>query len=391
MHIRISHSAQSEDKISSPFFVFMLAAAFSNLLGWGSYILLGLSAVFFVWNYYKIKIPVSVFPIAIFACLYFLFRLNSDEINSIFKIFLCPLLWIVGYNIEKLPRIRVVLKIAAILALGMAIHGVLNYYYNTVMGVTMSISLKKDVWTGEGLAATGQAALFTPFLSLFIWLVFAKQERWVKIGTIILFLCALMYAIQLGSRTFLLLTLLSIVLGVLCYAQKRGKGMQILLAFLVFAVVFAILYSTDTFGLRTYIRGSYLIRRMAVEKGFYALAENGRFYYKKEYLKNALLYPWGGSHLLEDVVGAYAHDLWLDMMDEAGIITALAILNYTIIACFRILILCGKKRIPQDEKIALYSYAVIIYAQFFAEPIWQGSPMLLLFFIFVDGMLSKFV
>lgn len=391
MHIRKKRSIESEDRISAPLFIFMLAVAFSNFLGLGSYMLLALCAVFLIWNYYKIKIPISAFPIFIFACLYFVFLINYSDIKSIFKIFLCPLLWLVGYNLEKLPRTRQILKISGILAMGMAFHGLVNYYYNTVNGVSMSAVTKMDVWSGEGFAATGQAALFTPFLSLCTWLFFAKQKRWVKIGSIILFFCSLMYSIQLGSRTFLLLTVLSVVLAVLFYAQKRGKGMRILLAVLIVAGVFAIMYFTDAFGLRTYIQGSYLFRRMAKEKSFYDLSGNGRFASKKKYLENAFLYPWGGNHLREEIAGSYAHDLWLDIMDEAGIITALAILVYTLMALYRILILARNKKVPPDERVALYSYAIIIYAQFFVEPIWQGSPMLLLFFIFVDGMLSKLI
>lgn len=391
MHIRRKYSVQQEDRISAPLFVSMLAVAFSNLLGLGSYMLLALCAVFFVWNYYRIKIPVSAFPITIFACLYFFFQINDDGISSIFKIFLCPLLWIVGYNLEKNPRMRVILKIAAIFAMGMAIHGVANYYYNTVNAFNMAMAMKMDVWTGEGMAATGQAVLFTPFLSVLIWLVFAGKKRWIKVGAVILFLCSLMYSIQLGSRTFLLLMVLSVVLGVAFYAQKQDKGMKILFAALVLAGTFAILYSTDTFGLRTYIEGSYLIRRMNEEQGFFNLSENGRFYFKRKYLENILLYPWGGSHLREEIVGAYAHDLWLDIMDEAGIPAALAILVYTITAFYRILILSRNRKVPKDEKIALRSYAIIMCAQFFVEPIWQGSPMLLLFFVLIDGMLTRYV
>ena len=103
------------------------------------------------------------------------------------------------------------------------------------------------------------------------------------------------------------------------------------------------------------------------------------------------LYPWGGSHLSEEIVGAYAHDLWLDIMDEAGIPAALAILVYTITAFYRILILSRNRKVPKDERIALRSYAIIMCAQFFVEPIWQGSPMLLLFFVLIDGMLTRYI
>lgn len=390
MYIRKDHNVQQADKISMPFFVLMLAVAFSNFLGLGSYILLALCAGFFIWNYYWIRIPGSVWPIVIFACLFFMSQIFYGDIKSMFKIFLCPLLWIMGYNLEKNPKIHVILRIAAILAMGMVIHGIANYYYNTVQGVSMAGATKKDVWSGEGFAATGQAVLFTPFLSLFIWLVFAQRKRWIKISVMILFCICAMYAIQLGSRTFLLLTMLSVALGILFYAQKRGKSGKILLAVLAFVGIFVILYSADISGLRTYIEESYLFHRMDREEGFYDLLGNGRFYFKRQYLKYAIQYPWGGSHLRKEIVGSAAHDLWLDIMDEAGIFTALAIFFYTIAVLYRILLCSWKKNLLQDERIALRSYGIIMYVQFFLEPIWQGSPMLLLFFVLVDGMLTRY-
>ena len=391
MHIRRIHSIYRNNRIDAPFFTFLFAVGFSNLLGLGSYMLLVLCGIYFTWNYCRVKIPASVFPILLFSCLYFVFQIGYGDTLGTFKIFLCPLLWLVGYNFDRFSDVRAILKTAAILALGMAVHGLANYYYNTVAGISMGEMTKMDIWTGEGTAATGQAVLFTPFLALFTWLVFAEQKRWIKAGVLLLFFCALMYSIQLGSRTFLLLAILSVLPGVLFSAQKRGIGLKILLAAAVLAAIVAVLYSKDTFGLRTYIEGSYLFRRMAVEKGFYHLSENSRFHYKKKYLENAFRYPWGGSHLHRDVVGAYAHDLWLDILDEAGILTALAILIYTTIAFCRILLLSQSKKSARDESVALRSYAMIMGAQFFVEPIWQGSPQLLLYFVMIDGMLSSCV
>ena len=150
-------------------------------------------------------------------------------------------------------------------------------------------------------------------------------------------------------------------------------------------------YGKNYFGLRTLIENSYLSYRMDWDRqSFFALFQNERFQLKLTYLKNLLEYPWGGRKM-SSFAGNYAHDLWLDIFNEVGIIPMIGITLYTVLALLRLSKVRKDRRLSSKERIAITCYSLIIYAQFFVEPIWQGAPLLLCSFMIIDGMLAKFL
>ncbi|MBP3683456.1 MAG: hypothetical protein J6J12_00630 [Oscillospiraceae bacterium] len=380
-----------EDR-SSSFLLLMLAVAVSNVLGRGSYLLLAVGAAYFLLHYYSMKVPDAVVPLLVFSCIYCLFSITSQGIVNAAQIFICPLLWLVGYNLPEAKRISGVFTLVAVLAAGQTAHGLLNYGYNILENVSMGSATKLDIWTGEIQAATGQAAQFTMFLASFFWLTAVQERRWLRVGAVAVFLCTLLYAVQLGSRSFLVLAVLSAGTGILLsWLRRNPLGMKLLLWMLLGAAVILVLYSRNIWGLRTYMEGSFLYRRNSLGQNFSAMLTDGRFHLKKVYLENLLRYPWGGNVIRERIAGGYAHDLWLDTFGEAGLPALAVLLVYTAAAFFRI-VRAGKLcTVSSNEQTALMCYGVVIFAQFCAEPIWQGCPMLLYSFVLTDGMLVRLI
>ena len=384
---------ENSNKIISKLWLLMLAMAFSNFMARGSYLLLAVGALFFVVHYFRIKIPVSSVPLLLFACIYFAFTFHSKGPVDAVQIFVCPLLWLVGYNLPEARQKDTIFVVMAVLSLGMAAHGWLNYAYNVVQKTDMYGSVKLDIWTGEGQAATGQAAHFSFFLACLYWMLFAQKKRRLRLLIAVGFFAALMYAVRLGSRTFLVLSAMVFAVGIGASMLQRGqkrRAVYLLLGLLTALIVFVIAYSRDLWGVRTFVEGSYFFRRTEREGGFFDLSTSERWKFKRIYLENLLTIPWGGGHLMK-LAGGYAHDLWLDMFDEAGILALMAILWYTVAAGLRILAVRRRGGLTVQERNALLCYGIVIYAQFFAEPIWEGSPMLFYAFVLADGMFAKYL
>ena len=385
--------------VSSKYLLLMLAVAMSNFMGFGSYLLLAIGLLFLLFHYDSAKVSASVLPLLLFSCIYFLFTLYYQGLLGAAQIFVCPLLWIVGYNLPEAKRFYTIFAVIAVMAVGMCFHGLANYVYNIVQGVSMFSATKVDVWTGEGAAATGQAAHFTMFLGCLFWLVIVQKRKWIRVTSIGVFLCALLYAIQLGSRSFIVLCLLTAFTGIGVYIMRKGKSKQkirLLLALCFLVAIIAVVYITDMWGLRTYIEGGYMVRRAAKGQSLGKIFTDTRITLKIEYFKRLFVYPWGGGKVSSEIVGSYeytggyAHDLWLDMFDEAGILALVALVIYTIASIYRIVAVRNDSRVLPDEKIALVCYAITVFAQFCVEPIWQGSPMLFLSFVLIDGMMAKY-
>ena len=69
----------------------------------------------------------------------------------------------------------------------------------------------------------------------------------------------------------------------------------------------------------------------------------------------------------------------------------MAVLVYSIAAFSRIYKAQKDRRVSAEERTSLTCFGLTILAQFFVEPIWQGSPLLFCAFVMVDGMIAKFL
>lgn len=374
----------------SVLFLLLLAVAVSNFRLYGSQLLMMACGLFLIVKYYAVKVPAAFFPIMVFSCIYLLTCLHHKGLVGAMKIFVCPLLWLVGYNMPEARKLSSVFKVASILAFGMAFHGLLNYLYNSASGVDMTTGVTMDVWSGQNSSATCQATNFTLFLSILFWLLCVQKKGWLKMLSAFFFVCSMLYAIQLGSRSYLILGVPSVVCSLHFRIRSRTKNLlSFLLILLLSCGLFAFCYRKDLWGLRSYIENSYLVYRMELDReSFFSLQNNSRFYFKAKYLENMFAVPWGGGHLRERIVGSHAHDLWLDMMDDTGIPGLLALLVYSIGALSRILRVRKDRILGGGEKAALLGYAITMHAQFFVEPIWQGAPILFCCFVMIDGMLA---
>lgn len=390
----IDYKRKQTINVASAGFLLSLAVAVSDFKLLGIYMLVAISALFLVVKYYTAKVPVSVCWVLLFSCLYFLFVLPYYGPISSVKIFACPLVWLVGYNMTEAKKMGAILRVMLVLAFGMAAHGLLNYVYNTLIGTDLSTGRSVDIWSGEISAATGQAVNYALFSSMSFWLIFIQKKWWLRLLSGGMLLCAVMHTIQMGSRTSLILVLISMFTGFFFYSVAKGRKKQIVLiltAILGIAAGCAVMYRMNLFGLRDYVEGSYLFYRIGYHGGsFFQLTENSRFYFKLKYLENLKAYPWGGQHLVNKVVGSYAHDLWLDIFGDAGLLTLAAVLVYTTTAFTRLSRVRKSSRVTGTERVALLTYTVAIFAQFLVEPIWQLAPLLLCSFVLIDGMLARF-
>ena len=390
------YSNNKSYKEKYPFFLLLLLAmAASNFLVLGVYIFL-IVALCFLFFRTKFVLPPSALPLLLFAGFYFAFTaLYPDKslITSL-KIFVCPLLWIVGYNMALGKKIEQHFIVIIFLAFGMTFHGIANYIYNILNDTDFALGRTYDVFTKELSSSTGQAINFTLFIALAFWLIFLQKNKLLKITSIALYICSVLYDIQIGGRTFLVLSAIAIIVGLVGYivfsAQKTGSKKRIvLLVLLVLGVVVLLLlaFCFDLFGIKTFYEKSYLYTRLE-NHGASELGHDTRFSVKLKYLKKMPYYLFGGNHLSQENNLPFAHELWLDIYDDAGIFAYLAIVIYSILAAVRSIKTICLPILTLEQKTAVFCLSIILFLQFFVEPILSGAPMLLYSFIIIDGMLA---
>ena len=393
--------SRSEELNQNRYEFLILAALFlavSNFMLLGVYILLFLSLVFFL-NRGKVPFANAVLPLLLFSAAYFFAVLiHGDSVISAAKIFVCPLIWLMSYTAARNKDMGEIKRLFVTLSLGMAIHGVINFLYNSFLGTNLQAGLSYDFWSQAYSPSTGQAVNFTLLVAIAFWMIFLqKDSKAITIIGIVVLVIATIYDVSIGGRTFLLLIVIALGISLIMYISFsftdktfRRRIVPMLLVILFLIVLGIILYQRDAFGIRSAYERSYLYVRLTYHNAG-DLRGNDRIEKKLEYISNASKYLWGGNFLSKKEGFGYAHELWLDTYDDAGIVAYIFIVIYTFISGSHFVKVGKSKIVDHRWRIAIITILIIVMLQFFVEPILSGSPMLFYSYIIMDGALARWL
>ena len=171
--------------------------------------------------------------------------------------------------------------------------------------------------------------------------------------------------------------------------KKLMLGMGIVIVVILLALIGMYVIEHDVGGIYSFYKNSYLYVRINSHNAW-DITSDGRISIKFSYLKHMGESMWGGNYLKNRIVKNYAHELWLDIYDEVGIIPYIFIIIYTLSAVLRLIKTIKNKNLEYPYKVALWGYVLIMLAQFFIEPILQGAPILLYSFMLIDGITAAF-
>jgi hypothetical protein len=185
----------------------------------------------------------------------------------------------------------------------------------------------------------------------------------------------------------MLLIIVVIAFGHRFIRQKKGR-IAILLAVIISISALVIAYSSDIFGIKTFVEDSSLYNRFFGTEAI-DIDEDGRMENKLFFIEHMLDYPWGGNHLFE--MKGYAHDIFLDTYDEASVFAFCAMIAF-MINTFKHFISCLKDTSLSFafRQIVLCVYTSI-YIIFMLEPILQGMPWLFASFCLIDGYVGGII
>lgn len=262
-----------------------------------------------------------------------------------------------------------------------------HYIFNWIKNGNADERNTVDLWTNSVMAATGQAALACLPLALAVACLFMKSNKGLKFLAFASLVLIVMYNLVLAGRTLIALLLIAVV-GALVHQlceMKRGK-LRLILSLLIIIVLIAFIYQINLLGVRDYIESSLLYDRFFGEHAM-DLDEDGRLEKKIYYLKNMFAHPFGGANMREQM--GYAHDIYLDTYDEAGIFAFAAILIYIVASLIRMIKCVKDKTLPFQFRQVVFCVYLLLYIEFMVEPILQGMPWLFASFCLIDGYVAR--
>lgn len=335
------------------------------------------------------------FAILLLFALFWIFfaQLVAGSILDLIKPFVYALCYLMGMSFLSKNKMKSKHKFGhfyvfiSVISAGPFIHYLLNWIKNGNASERNTI----DVWTNSVMSATGQASLACLPLALAIACLLCKSPKQLKFISVAVIVLILGYNLVLSSRTLILLTLIIFSVGLLyLLKESKGKKARILLIAIAVIVLLFLVYETNLFGIKDFIHSSALYDRFFGSNSM-DLDEDGRADRRKFYLKNLFLYPFGGANMRDEV--GFAHDIFLDTYDEAGIFSATALAVYVAMTVIRLVKCVTNRSLPSEFRQIVLCVYMVLYMEFMIEPILQGMPWLFASFCFIDGyvgvMLSK--
>jgi hypothetical protein len=299
----------------------------------------------------------------------------------------------IGYCVYDEPSSQRIKSMLLLMAAAMAAHSILNMVYNiTQSGISVFYSGRTvDFWSGSISSATGQAAYYFMIAGCLGYIVCGSGEMKSRMWMLGIYAVALIHNLLLGGRTFLVLSLTSLIVGIVFSAVKSKNKRKLLTICIVSASIIGLIvlaYMLNWFGLRDFFQSSFFYYRFFITDSF--SLESERMERRFLYLKNMFRYPFGGNNIRRYLGVGYAHDLWLDVYDDAGMIAFILLLVSTILSVRRAITLVREN---QDENMTLLSLGlyVTLLASFLVEPILAGCPIVLVVYFLMDGLLSTYI
>lgn len=358
-----------------------------NFMLRGSYLIMAAFVLCILWKRGTVRANRSVLGLCFLALSYFLFEmLSCGTIN--FRIIAAPCAFLTAYNLADGTEEYEPTKILRWIAVAMALHSTTSLFYNLRMGGVSAFSsgVSYDAWSKEISTATG-IAMYYVFLAAAIPLMMLRP-KWYHIA---IFALSLFHDVLIGGRTFLAVSAIALALTVLfrAFTGKRRVRASIKYTTVVIAAaaVLFFAYQNDYFNIRSGFESSYLYYRFFRSAHTEDLSATSRWERKIIYLQNLFTYPWGGNHLRDELKIGYAHDIWLDTFDKAGLVSLACMLAYTISSVFRVFRYARSSRVDFRERIVFSVFPIVMMVAFFVEPIIQGAPMVFFMYCFMDGLL----
>lgn len=345
---------------------------------------------YIAWKKNKILVSKNLIILICFSVTYYLISMLY-EIDVSKTSIACILSFYIGMMLietSKIPE-KTIIKYTYSIAIGFFIHAMANYIINIGTQDRNTI----DIWTNVKRSATLQATMLTmvmgsSFYSLFI--VKNKLHKFIMLSCIIL---SLLYNLILGTRTLIIVSIVSFIFSCMIFIVfyiKKGavilKNAKILLSTIV---IILLIYNSNFMGIKEEIKDTKLLRR--INKPYSTQeADINRMKTIFVSFNNIFNYPIGGN---TKKVGnlKYAHNMWLDVAKQSGIIPFTLLLLFSIINLWKCIKILRSREFSVETKVFLVGIYSAVLLNMSVEPIIQGEPLFFIMFCNIAGMVEETV
>lgn len=262
-----------------------------------------------------------------------------------------------------------------------SIYGNMDYAIMVLGG-----RLVVDLWGNNLISATSLNSFLSLGLALLpvLFLSVRKKEisKFHKLLMLLIFSFSVYATIQISSRTGILIVFSSLLISFLfTEGLNKNKIKRILIAGVILTLGL-IAFSRNVLNLRSYVESTFIYQRLISTN----LQNDSRVSTWWVSFKGLFENPLGGRET--NLHLNYAHNLWLDVGYDAGIIPFLILVVFTIFALV-VLMKFIKYNHPIFVKMIVLSMMTAFMVIFMFEPVLQGLGAYFTIFCYLLGTIHK--
>lgn len=368
--------------------IFLVSLNFANLY----YYLIFLSfSVCMLTKFTKLKVDIIAFFLALISICYILFYSPTrDSYTTILKQFAYPMCYLVGLNLfsgdnDRNQNINYTDDQIKLSILAVAMGNLLHYLLNASINIGSLLRNTVDYWTNEIVSATAQALLAVIAIGVFsVWL-FGNQSGQKKVLSLFGLIAIWAYNFVLAGRTIVMLSVITICVAFLFIQKQMCSNIRIINYLFLCVIMFGtlVMFLNNAWGVRDWILNSNLSNRFDEQDVLMDI----RFERKVTYINRMLEFPFGGGHL-KSAVGGHAHELYLDVFSDVGIIGYVLVIVVVLASVVNAIKAIRSVRLSVETRSLILCVFMGINIIFFLEPILQGEPWFFCVFCFLSGVLK---
>lgn len=333
-----------------------------------------------------ITLPFSVglLLITLFSFTYTIIKALKGNFSFIY---ITPIIaYLCGHLLSKnskndIKKIRYIRAIAA----GFFTHALLNLITN-IGNQNRNIV---DIWGGESFSATLQGTFIVMSTCSYFAIILGAKKHTIIKQTIIMAICV-MFTLQIGTRTTIIISIVTnliIILKYLIEERKRLTSKIKLLVILTIAITIGYsLYALNFANIKTHINNSNLYQRIIYMDTENSNSDHARAEAQLLGLKSIIEKPLGNNDKIGNL--KYAHNMWLDVGKEVGIIPFIILIMFSIYSIYQLHRYNKNKKTTINNKLYVTSIFIGMTLNMISEPIIQGVPLFFIMFVLILGLID---
>lgn len=344
--------------------------------------------IYIAWKKDKILVSKNLILIIGFAVSYYIISMFYEIDVSKISI-ACVLSYYIGMMLIEISKNKEksVITYTYSIAIGFFIHAMANYIINIGTQDRNTI----DIWTGVGRSATLQATMLTMIMGSSFYSLVALKNKLHKLIITIFIILSLSYNLILGTRTLIIVSVVSFIVSCITFIILNRRNIFLVLkngkTLLIVIIVIFLVFISNFMGIREKIENTKLLRRINKPYSTEEADEN-RVQTLFLAFNSILEHPMGGNN---ERIGElkYAHNMWLDVGKQAGIIPFVLLSVFTIISLWNVIKIFKNEKFSNEFKVFLAGIYSAVLLNMAVEPIMQGEPLFFIMFCMIIGMVDN--